>query len=77
MSSAHRPLSPAASAAQARRTTLAAILAHKARCQDLPKPGEAEVAALIAAFKAKGGRVTQCPPVCVLPVQNGAGLKSP
>lgn len=76
MSSAPRPLSPAAVAAQARRTTLGAILAHKARCRELPPPDEADVAAMVAAFAARGGQVTQCPPACVLPVQNGAGLTS-
>ncbi|WP_431267978.1 hypothetical protein [Dankookia sp. P2] len=74
MSSATRPLSAAAAAAQARRSSLATMLAHKARCKELPPPHEAEVAAMLAAFAARGGRVTQCPTACVLPVQNGAGL---
>lgn len=74
MSSALRPPSPAAAAAQARRATLGAILAHKARCQTLPRPDEAEVAAMLKAFAARGGKVTHCPPACVLPVQNGTGL---
>ena len=74
MSNATRPLSPAAAAAQARRASLATILAHKARCQDLPPLREADVAAMLAAFAERGGQVTQCPPACVLPVQNGAGL---
>ena len=74
MSSASRPLSPAAAATQARRETFGAILAHKARCQELPRPNEAEIAAMLEAYAARGGKVTHCPPVCVLPVQNGAGL---
>jgi hypothetical protein len=74
MSNATRPLSPAAAAAQARRTSLATILAHKARCQDLPPLREADVAAMLLAFAERGGTVTRCPTACVLPVQNGAGL---
>jgi hypothetical protein len=74
MSSAPRPLSPAAAAAQARRTALGTMLAHKARCRDLPPLHEADVAAMLAAFAERGGKVTQCPTACVLPVQNGAGL---
>ena len=74
MSRATRPLSPAAAAMQARRATLAAMLAHKARCRDLPPPRGEEVAAMLAAFAARGGQVTHCPAACVLPVQNGAGL---
>ncbi|TCZ57857.1 hypothetical protein [Roseicella aquatilis] len=74
MRSDTRPLSPAAAAAQARRTHIAAIMAHKARCQELPRPNDDEVASLVAAFAARGGQVTNCPTVCVLPVQNGTGL---
>lgn len=74
MSSATRPLSPAAAAAQARRSTLATILAHKARCQVLPPLHDTDVAAMVAAFAERGGQVTRCPTACVLPVQNGAGL---
>ena len=40
----------------------------------LPRPGDAEVARLVAEFRARGGAVTLCPPACVLPVQNGDGL---
>lgn len=32
---------------------------------------------MLAAFVQRGGKVTQCPAACVLPVQNGAGLASP
>ncbi|TDH57892.1 hypothetical protein E2C06_35495 [Dankookia rubra] len=74
MSNATRPLSPAAAAAQARRSSLATILAHKARCQVLPPLHDADVAAMLAAFVERGGKVTQCPTACVLPVQNGTGL---
>ena len=76
MSSATRPLSPAAAAAQARRTAVGTMLAHKARCRELPPLHEADVAAMLAAFAQRGGKVTQCPTACVLPVQNGAGLAS-
>jgi len=31
---------------------------------------------MLAAFAERGGKVTQCPTACVLPVQNGAGLAS-
>ena len=70
----HRPLSHAAASAQARRSELGIILAHKARCRGLPRPGAQEVSAMVAEFAARGGRVTECPTVCVLPVQNGDGL---
>jgi uroporphyrinogen-III synthase len=40
----------------------------------LPRPGDAEVARLVAEFRARGGAVTLCPPACVLPVRNGDGL---
>ncbi len=76
MSSLPRPLSPAAAAMQARRATLATILAHKARCRELPPLRESEVAAMVTAFAERGGQVQQCRPACVLPVQNGAGLVS-
>ena len=51
-----------------------AIWAHVERCRALPRPGEAEVARLVAEFHARGGTVTLCPPACVLAVQNGTGL---
>ena len=76
MSSVSRPLSPAATAMQARRSALSAMLAHKARCRDLPPLHEAEVATLLAAFIERGGAVIRCPTACVMPVQNGAGLIS-
>ena len=52
------------------------MLAHKARCRELPPLRESEVAAMVAAFAERGGQVQQCRPACVLPVQNGAGLVS-
>ena len=69
-----RPPSAASVAAQARRSTLGAIIAHKARCRTLPRPAATEVSALVAEFTARGGAVTRCPTACVLPVQNGDGL---
>ena len=50
-----------------------AIRARKARCLALPPPSEAELARMIADIPPRGGGVTRCPPVCVLPVQNGDG----
>jgi len=76
MSSASRPLSPAAAAVQARRAALGTMLAHKARCRELPPLHEADIAAMLAAFAERGGKVTRSPTACVLPVQNGAGLAS-
>jgi hypothetical protein len=37
-------------------------------------PSEAEIARMVAEFHARGGAVTRCPPVCLLPIRNGAGL---
>ncbi|MBW8271035.1 hypothetical protein [Caldovatus aquaticus] len=36
-------------------------------------PSEADVARLLAEFQARGGRVTECPPAHLAPVNNGAG----
>jgi hypothetical protein len=50
------------------------IRGHKARCRGAgAAPSEAELAAMIAAFHARGGRVTVCPEAHALPVRNGAG----
>src|SRR5687767_15408540 len=52
----------------------AATWAHIHRCRAAgPPPGEAEVARLVAEFYARGGAVAVCPPVHLLPVQNGTG----
>lgn len=52
----------------------AASWAHIRRCRAAgPPPGEAEVARLVAEFHARGGTVAVCPPVHLLPVQNGTG----
>lgn len=39
----------------------------------LPPPTEAEVRRMVAEFEARGGRVTICRPMHLLPVHNGAG----
>ncbi|MBW8271048.1 hypothetical protein [Caldovatus aquaticus] len=39
----------------------------------LPPPTEAEVRRMVAEFQARGGQITVCRPVHLLPVQNGAG----
>jgi hypothetical protein len=36
-------------------------------------PSEDDVARLLAEFRARGGRVTECPPAHAAPVNNGAG----
>jgi hypothetical protein len=51
-----------------------AAAAHARRCRAAgPPPGDAEVARLVAAFHARGGAVTLCPPVHLLPTGNGTG----
>jgi hypothetical protein len=52
-----------------------ALRARAERCRALPPPGEAEVARMVAEFRARGGAVTVCPPACAAPVQNGDGLR--
>ena len=49
------------------------MLRHKRRCSALPPPSEAELEAMVAAFRARGGDVTACPDAYALPIQNGAG----
>jgi hypothetical protein len=49
------------------------IIGHKRRCGALPRPTEADVQAMVAAFTAAGGKVTTCAPAFAGPVQNGAG----
>jgi hypothetical protein len=39
----------------------------------LPPPTEAEVARAVAAFYARGGKVTVCPTAHAMPICNGAG----
>lgn len=46
----------------------------RARRQAVPPPGDAELARMLAEFHARGGAVTVCPPVYVLPVQGGAAF---
>jgi hypothetical protein len=49
--------------------------ARAGRCRIPPgQAGEAEVARLVAEFRARGGAVTLCPPACAAPVRNGDGL---
>ena len=54
-------------------TRLHEMLRHKRRCSALPPPSEAELEAMVAAFRARGGEVTACPDAYALPIQNGAG----
>ena len=62
-----------ADAADSRRRSLSAIIAHKRRCREAGTPDSATINRMIDAFLAAGGAVTSCPPAYVLPVQNGAG----
>lgn len=62
-----------ADAADSRRRSLSAIIAHKRRCREAGAPDSATISSMIDAFLAAGGAVTACPPAYVLPVQNGAG----
>ena len=62
----------AAAAAEARQSRNA-IFAHKHRCRLVGPPDAEAITRMIADFHAKGGAVTTCPTVYVLPVQNGAG----
>ncbi|WP_188898169.1 hypothetical protein [Caldovatus sediminis] len=39
----------------------------------LAPPTEAEVRRMVAEFQARGGQITVCRPVHLMPVQNGAG----
>ncbi len=39
--------------------------AHKARCQALPPPSEAELAQMVEEFHRRGGAVTEVPPAYV------------
>ena len=64
-----------ADAAEARRRSLGAIIAHKRRCRDAGPPDDADLNRMINAFHARGGAITHCPTAYVLPVQNGAGGK--
>ena len=54
-------------------TRLHGMLRHKRRCAALPPPSEAELATMLAEFRARGGEVTACPAAYALPVQTGAG----
>jgi hypothetical protein len=62
-----------ADAADSRRRSLSAMIAHKRRCRDAGLPDSATISGMIEAFLAAGGAITACPPAYVLPVQNGAG----
>jgi hypothetical protein len=62
-----------ADAADSRRRSLSAIIAHKRRCRDAGLPDSATISRMVEAFLASGGAVTACPAAYVLPVQNGAG----
>ncbi len=39
---------------------------HKARCQALPPPSEAELARMIEEFRLRGGAITNVPPAYAL-----------
>lgn len=52
------------------------MLARADRCGALPRPDDAEVARLVAEYRARGGAITVGPPVCGAPVRNGDGLCS-
>jgi hypothetical protein len=62
-----------ADAAEARRRSLGAMIAHKRRCRAAGPPDAHDLDRMIDAFLARGGAVTRCPTAYVLPVQNGAG----
>ncbi|MDB5374285.1 MAG: hypothetical protein JWP04_2927 [Belnapia sp.] len=62
-----------AEAAETRRRSVGAMIAHKRRCRLAGPPDAADLDRMIDAFHADGGAVTRCPTAYVLPVQNGAG----
>ena len=62
-----------ATAAEARRRSLSAMIAHKRRCRLVGLPDADTISRMVAEFHAKGGAVTTCPTVYVMPVQNGTG----
>ncbi|SDB10653.1 hypothetical protein [Belnapia rosea] len=62
-----------ADAADSRRRSLSAMIAHKRRCREAGAPDSATIGQMVNAFLAAGGAITACPPAYVLPVQNGAG----
>ena len=49
------------------------MISHKRRCSALPPPTTAQIEAMLAEYRARGGEVTACPDAYALPVQNGAG----
>jgi len=49
---------------------------HKARCQALPPPTEAELSRMIQEFHRRGGSVTELPPAYVLPTTAGRSAGS-
>ncbi len=62
-----------AEAAELRRRSVGAMIAHKRRCRLAGPPDAADLDRMIHAFHAGGGAITHCPTAYVLPVQNGAG----
>jgi hypothetical protein len=46
----------------------------RARRRAMPPPGAAELARMVAEFHARGGAVTVCPTVYVLPIQGGTAV---
>lgn len=49
------------------------LLRRRVRTAPLPPPSRAELEAMLAEYRARGGGVTACPDAYLLPVQNGAG----
>ena len=62
-----------ADAAELRRRSVGAMIAHKRRCRDAGPPDAADLDRMLQAFHANGGAITRCPTAYVLPVQNGTG----
>ena len=58
---------------QEREWRTEAAIAHARRYRALGRPSDAEVARMVAEFRARGGAVTACEPAHLAPVHNGAG----
>jgi hypothetical protein len=55
-----------------RKRITASVAAHR---RPAAPPSAAEAEAAVAAFLARGGRVTVCPPAAVAPIHNGDGWR--
>jgi hypothetical protein len=62
-----------AEAAESRRRSVGAMIAHKRRCRSAGRPDAEAINRMIADFHARGGAIMTCPTVYILPVQNGTG----